>query len=452
MTDTFPNRPAVDIHSFDVQTLYPPNSSTSSSSNEPFPSISPFNIPLPPSDSLPGTLNLTLSDRGEVKWALIVTLTTNAGTVIETVPVEGTPQEVAFTTNEPNNGESAEEVEAMLEKSGVKCRMLLDTARPRLGQLLRLGVEVRTMERQKTGVAGLSTQPNPSDTLRPLRRVRVEMFRRVRLLEANAAAASSSSATTDTPQHLSLLYASGKSLRYPGSSTTHPPLRVLFTLPTTQLGSVADNTWGEITQTTPYHTVSYFIRTTIGFGGVESSPNRDNAWIMEREIELRPKVWKEPRQVVVSRGEVPALGEGEDHIELGDMTEEELKQAYRMKGMDIVGQSGTYRLDGGQEGDLPPPFDGAGPSHSVPPPPPARENQGGLPTFLESEAQARAGEAPMINQEVLSERLVSLSFETEDRNTMVGRRGSLGGELGTWMEVSFISATSETQRKRQEHC
>jgi hypothetical protein len=309
--------------------------------------------------------------------------------------------------------------------------------------LLRLGVEVRPMDRQKTGVVGLSSQPNPSDTLRPLRRVRVEMFRRVRLPDTAAGAGSSSSASTETPQHLSLLYASGKSLRYPGSSISEAPLRVLFTLPTTQLGSVADNTWGEITQSTPYHTVSFFIRTTIGFAGIESSPDRDSAWTIEREIEVRPKIWKEPRQVVISGGEVPAMGEGEEDVDMGDMTEEQIKQAYRMKGMDIVGQSGTYRHDGDREGDLPPPFDGAGPSHATPPLiPPAEGHEGGLPTFMESEAQARAGDAPIIGQDIMSETLAPVNFELEDRNTTVGRRGSLGGELGTWVEVSHQAASS----------
>lgn len=436
LTDTFPNRPTLPIRSFDPQTLYPPATSTSSSSHERFPSISRFNIALPHSDLLPGTLNLTLANRGEVKWGLIVTLTTSSGTVVEHVPVEGTPQDVNEESECARADETPEEVEAGLEKAGVKCRMLLDTARPRLGQLLRLGVEVRPMERQKTGVAGLSSQPDPSDTLRPLRRVRVEMFRRVRLPVANDSAASSSSATSDSPQHLSLLYASGKSLRYPGSSTTHPPLRVLFTLPTAQLGSVADNTWGEITQSTPYHAVSYFIRATIGFGGVDSSPHRDGDWTMEREIVLMPKIWKEPKRVEVSHGEGLALGQ-EDDVDMSDMTEEELKQAYRLKGMDIVGQGGTYRHDGAEEGDLPPPFDGAGPSHSAAPAE-GDVNEGRPPTFLESEAQARAGETPLIEHDVTSERSGMIGFEAEDRNTTVGRRGSLGGELGTWIEVSTL--------------
>ena len=440
LTDTYPEHPSLPIRTFDVQTIYPPSLTTSSSSRPNFPSINRFKIALPPTDPVPGTINLSSSNRGQVKWGLNVVLTLTSGLVVtETVPVDGTPAEVdpsgeALLGDDDGSGE----VEEVLEKSGVRCRMLLDSSRPRLGSLLRLGVEVRPMERRKTGVAGLSIQPNPAHTLRPLRRVRVEMFRRVRLPTQNASASSSSSTSgSDAPQHLSLLYASGKSLRYPGNSTTIPPLRVLFTVPTTQLGSVADNTWGEITQSTPYHTVSFFIRTTIGFGGGEAGPTEENGWVMEREIEVRPQRWREPRQVVLLRGEAPALGHQDDFDSAG-MTAEEIRQAYRSKGLDVVGNEGTLRNDRGA--DLPPPFDGAGPSQSGSGGEPI---DGGLPTFMESEAQARAGDAPLPTEVVMSERLVPVEFEAgEDRNVTVGRRNSLGGELGTWIEVSMHTSIS----------
>ena len=351
------------------------------------------------------------------------------------MPVEGTPQEVVSTVDEAEIGreEGREEVEESFEKEGVRCRMLLDTSRPRLGSLLRLGVEVQPTARQKTGVAGLSTQPDPSTALKKLRRVRVEMFRRVRLPDARPSASSSTTRQDDdAPPHLSLLYASGKSMRYPGNSSSHPPLRVLFTIPTAQLGSVADTTWGEITQSTPYHIVTFFIRVTIGFDGMDISASNGGPWLLEREIEVRPKIWREPQHVVMSRGTIPASGLGDE--ELGDMTEEEMRQAYRLKGRDIVGETGTYRADASTScGDSPPPFDGgeAGPSHS-------HGDGGGLPTFLESEEQMRTGEAVLPNDVVHSERLVPLHFGTDEdmRNITVGRRGSLGGELGTWIEVS----------------
>lgn len=393
---------------------------------------------MPRHDPLPGTLNLTVHNRGEVKWGLTVNLTLASGaTVVESVPVEGTPQDIYPEESGEWSDERIEEVEEVLERDGVKARMLLDQTRPRVGKLLRLGVEVQPGPRQKTGVAGLSSQPDGADTLRSLRRVRVEMFRRVRITKEHSSASSSKATTSEAnttddegQQHLSLVYTSGKVLRYPGSPRSHPPLRVLFTLPTTLLGPVADMTWGEITQSTPYHRVTFFVRATLGFGGMDSSPTSDGQpWVLEREIELRPKVWKEPRQVVISRGIAPALGQGEEE---GGMSSEEIKQAYRLKGMDVVGRSGTYRMDAETSNDLPPPFDGAGPSHVTPP-------EGGLPTFLESEAQMRTGEVPLPPDAIPSERLVPVAFSDDDeRNTTVGRRGSLGGELGTWVEVRSV--------------
>ena len=98
----------------------------------------------------------------------------------------------------------------------------------------------------------------------------------------------------------------------------------------------------------------------------------------------------------------------------------------------MVGTNGTIRMESHTPGDdLPPPFEGepnggAGPSN-------------GLPTFLESEAQMRTGEPPLHSEPLTSALLVPVTLEGEEgesRATTVGRRGSLGGELGTWVEVS----------------
>lgn len=439
---------------------------------------------------------MTAYDKGEVRWGLRVELVLPSGQkVAEDIRIEGTPQDVeqgsslSPTLGGPQvNGEGPKgEVEEKVEKDGVVARLLVDQATPRLGDLLRLGVEIKPQEkRKKTGVAGLSSQPDPAETLRPLRRVRVELFRRVTIhsdvhpQSSNSTGRPSSSTisaenegdseSTSSSEHLTLLHASGKSLRYPGSGRNHPPVRVLFTVPTAQLGAVAEQTWGEINMTTVYHSVSFFLRVTIGFG-VEAG--RD--WIIQREIVIRPRLWREPTEVVIERGLEPAPGVGVDGDEIvaaGAGTsiaggasaaeghyrsdEELARAAYRHKGRDVVGESGTFRAAGetaaaGRSDDLPPPFDGAppeggqtsgaGPSTSV----------SGLPTFLESEEQMRAGDAPLPTELVRSERLVAVAFEEEidgdgesfDRSTWVGRRGSLGGELGTWVEVSLVTSALE---------
>lgn len=502
LLNSLPGHPTIDLHDFAPVQLYPAPPSHAFTSTSPsgdaqsaFSTCHRFSVPLPsylasqpsfasastsahPSSSpaLPGTLNLSSSHRGEVRWSLEAKLSlTSSGDIIETVPVEGTPQDVFFTSDEPAN-----EVEQSLDQDGVKARLLVDNDSPRLGALLRLGVEVRAKEREKTGVAGLSTQPDPAKTLRRLRRVRVQLFRRVQI-HGSSSTTQFTSASTSSPNgssteqpgmsHLSLLHQSGKVLRHPGLSRSHPPLRVLFTLPTVQLGATADQSWGEISQSTIYHSVEFFVRVGVGFVGGEGQDAAD--WTLEQPITIRPKIWREPTVVVVERGLVPALGMdgeavagpagGEGQV---SMSEEEMaREAYRRKGLDTVGSQGTYRasegVDGGGE-DMPPAWD-AGPSHSdlhsiangeplaTQPGIPveargvSRGQEGALPSFLESEAQMASGEAPFPKERVMSERLIPVDFDTEggvgqvveeDGATMVGRSGSLGGELGTWVEVS----------------
>ncbi|WWD17710.1 hypothetical protein CI109_102151 [Kwoniella shandongensis] len=494
LTNHLPNHPSIPLHIFPLQTLYPPqrNIDTSSSSSSstpapvdptaPFPSSQRFSIPLPSSLELPsttpsvavqypvpGTLNLTAYDKGEVRWGIRVELVLPSGQkVVEDMRIEGTPQDVGCSSLSPAfgrvNGEGAppppQEVEEKVEKDGGVARLLVDQATPRLGELLRLGVEIKPQEkRKKTGVAGLSSQPDPAETLRPLRRVRVELFRRVTIhsdtSEASSSSTSDSEDSLSSSEYLTLLHASGKSLRYPGSGRNHPPVRVLFTVPTAQLGAVAEQTWGEINMTTVYHSVSFFLRVTIGFG-IEAG--RD--WTIQREIVIRPRLWREPTEVVIERGLEPAPGSGGVEMVVdgsgvgavdGELAteryyksdEEMAREAYRHKGRDVVGQSGTFRAgeSAGRADDLPPPFDGATPNGETSAAGPST-SASGLPTFLESEEQMRAGEAPLPTELVRSERLVPVAFEEQidgdgegfDRSTWVGRRGSLGGELGTWVE------------------
>jgi hypothetical protein len=50
----------------------------------------------------------------------------------------------------------------------------------------------------------------------------------------------------------------------------------------------------------------------------------------------------------------------------------------------------------------------------------------------------QAGDGPTLSDGVQSERLIPVQFESDEaeRANTVGRRDSLGGELGTWEEVS----------------
>ncbi|WWC86422.1 uncharacterized protein L201_001299 [Kwoniella dendrophila CBS 6074] len=510
LTNHLPQHPTIILQESPIQTLYPPqpisevSTSTSPSPDAtPFPTVHRFMIPLPVSSddvtekSLPGTLNLTAYEKGEIRYTLSTKLELPDGQIVqEEIRIEGTPQQIVSSSF---NDEQLEEVEEKLEKDGVLARLLIDKDRPRLGDLLRLGVEIRPIEREKkrTGVVDLAKQTNPIETLRPLRRVRVELYRKV-IIHSNSITSSqpsSSSSPSPSTEHITLLHATGKSLRYPGSGKKYPPLRVLFTIPTAQLGIIAEQTWGEITCSTKYHSIQFFIKVIIGFGDISASKD----WNLIKSITIRPKKWAQPSTHSLQSSTMesnihgmPVNGQASSSHNVerqgsgASWSEEEYKkEAYRQKGKDVVGSTGTFRFPdndntGGSSSDLPPPFfenddNQAGPSssstrnsnahvqHGVLNVPSSSSSE--LPSFLESEEQARTGEIPILEKPIESERLVPVNFDRDDqidipdedevienanhssseenhsdigpafdRNNWVGRRGSLRGELGTWVE------------------
>ncbi|KAL1405016.1 hypothetical protein Q8F55_008639 [Vanrija albida] len=446
LTDRLPGHPVDDLLDIPAQTLYPvaePQASTSATTETAFPTSLRFALPLPPmlesGSALPGTLNLGAG--GEVRWEVQVRLALLSGEVItERVTVEGTPPDVCTDQTE----EEPLEAESVLERDGVRMRLVLACSRPRLGAPVRVGVEVRPKSRgeKRTGVAGLVAQPNAAETLRALRRMRLELIRSVDIIpgpEDSAAGTTHSPSKTHT--HTTVLHASGKSLRFPGA--TAPPLRLLFTLPTAQLHPGAIATGGETTSRTPYHSVRFKVRATLGFGVHEQPPGPSRAqdergdWSVEQEITIRPATWHEPRAVVIERGLQPELGTG-DAVQL-DFDDEDEREAYRRKGRDVVGAAGTTRVDGPSGVvDEPPSF---GEATEAPGPSGTQSHAGdednALPSFNESEAQMRAGAVPLLNHAVPSERLVPVSFTPDDGIAEVRaaqRRSSFSGELGTWIE------------------
>jgi hypothetical protein len=332
----------------------------------------------------------------------------------EMVNVEGAPPELDVGESDASHDDTANSTEAILERDGVRVRLLLACSRPRLGDPLRIGVEVRPKRPERVTLAGLVAQPDPDESLRPLRRVRVEL---VRLVDT---APPDSSSTSVAHTYTSVVHASGKSLRYPGSN--QPPLRVLFTLSTAPLHPGPLASGGEISARTPYHTVRFVVRATLGFGSIgdatgpgTTDPARD--WCVEEPVVIRPPIWHEPQTAVIEGGVVPVPGHGDP---AAVDSAESAREAYRRKGQDMVGAEGTTRV-GAEESDLPPPFtDEAGPSGTGqgPPsdtgseplsiqgnatkstPPPAAD--GALPTFTESEAQMRSGQAPTLSHDVAS--------------------------------------------------
>nr|ODN87472.1 hypothetical protein L203_03249 [Cryptococcus depauperatus CBS 7841] len=441
-----PGCDVLSLYEFPIETLYSVTSEEAQTSpNKGLPTSHRFTIPLPDglpepiwspslaegresesSQPVPGTINLSAYNKGEIRYTLTVTATHSNQTTASAVTIEGTPQ-----TPLPPASLPAQEVSETLTRSGIRTKILLSTDKPRLGQLIHLGVEVKPEERGKTGVAGLSSAPDVKGTLRRLRRIRVEFLRLITIHSPH-----------ERPQeHLSLLHSSGKSVRYPGAN--RPPPRLLFTLPTIHTSAVADQTWAEISMRAGWWEVQFRIRVSVGFGesgAASGSSANDDDWVIEHPITVLPRIWAPPDLVSSPLYEYLALdGPSEPFAtnQTSSLTAEDLareaREAYRLKGRDVVGDGGTLRVDNANhEEELPPPFEtgqdhpSAGPSFYAPGT--ISENQVGasdLPTFLESEAQMRQGLQP----------LESRGKEREERqgSLSVGHEG-LRGELASWKE------------------
>ncbi|KLT41675.1 hypothetical protein CC85DRAFT_328823 [Cutaneotrichosporon oleaginosum] len=445
LLDRATGMPDMDLASFPTQTLYPPSgANASSSAAPPFPLSHRFALELPPSlrngSPLPGGLDL--GPDNAIRWFVDVNLTLATGEVVtEQLRVEGVPPEL-----DVGEDPESEDAVARLERAGVSVRLVLSCTTPRLGDSLHIGVEVCPARRERTGLAGLVAQPDPNEVLRPLRRVRVELVRVVNVAappQSSAAGAIGGVNTVSTTVH-----ASGKSLRYPGAVGKHPPLRVLFALPTAQIHQGMLATGGEISARTTYHDIHFVVRATLGFGEryeQAQSSSAGEGWTVEQEITVRPPAWREPATVVIEGGMAPAPGIGGESTVGDDVLspppEDDsaaAREAYRRKGRDVVGAGGTTRVEHAHP-DAPPPFDGAGPSGShsadmdTDTDSDTSEEPVGLPSFNESEAQMRSGAAPRLHDAPESERLQPVAFE-ECAPSPSARRPSLHGELASWTE------------------
>lgn len=486
-----PDYPTLDLFDFPSLQLYPPPPAIHSdsgteqlgTSRPPFPTSQTFSIPLPEriplpswahqdgSDGgggdgalLPGTLNLTAHNKGQIRYSLTVELVLSSGqTISHSIPIEGTPP----VHHEPIRGDEKDEVEQVLTKKGVMTRLVLSTARPRLGDLLHLGVEIKREASENSssskGEKGMAEgeEEETKAALRRMRRVTVELFRRVivHLPEPNPR----------TITHQTVLHASGKSLRYPGPSPTNPPLRLLFTIPTipnpsssttTTHGGTGEQSWGEVSTVGGYHQVTFGVKVGVGGGigvgvgvGVGVGGWDENDFVVEKEIEILPKIWSSlppdqhhhhqqqqqqratyqlqtqdgfafdippelAAELSLNSSPSPYSSNADAYAEAETDTLS-ARDAYRLKGRDIVGPSGTTRLpppsssgnarDGGGgdgEDDLPPPpFESSAESSAIDATPTSLDGPGpgpsggyfeqdvdvgqgsGLPSFLESEQQ-----------------------------------------------------------------
>lgn len=561
-----PDYPTLDLFDFPSLQLYPPPPAIHSdsgteqqlgASRPPFPTSQTFSIPLPeriplPSWAhqdgggdddalLPGTLNLTAYNKGQIRYSLTVRLVLSSGQIIShSIPVEGTPQvQVQVRVHhdhEPAQGDEKDEVgqvEQVLTKKGVMTRLVLSTARPRLGDLLHLGVEIKRDENDSSssskGEKGTAEgeEEETKAALRRMRRVTVELFRRVIVHLPDTHAGTG----TGTITHQTVLHASGKSLRYPGPSPTNPPLRLLFTIPTipnpsssttTTHGGTGEQSWGEVSAVGGYHQVTFGVRVGVGGGigvgvgvgvGSAGGGGDENDFVVEKEIEILPKIWsplpppdqhhpqlhqqqqqqqQQPQRATyqlqtqdgfafdippelaaeLSLNSSPSPYSSDAGAEAAIADTLSARDAYRLKGRDIVGPSGTTRLPppsssgnaregggGGGEDDLPPPFESSAESSAInatptlldgPGPGPSGayfggdvdEEQGsGLPSFLESEQQeerrARARAASLSDACLYALR----GARGKEREASAGR--STAGSAGTRGEAAAVEGNGQ---------
>lgn len=356
-----------------------------------------FNLPLEGSN-LPGCLHLTDRGDGEVQWELEVNIRQGSESIFEDIrssheihltPYEhgddndGLSKHAQRSSEKSRLGDLRDVTEESIEyDAGMRVRMVLPRSSTRNNESLPFGVEI----------SKLDDTSEASNKLKSLRRVKVEWWRRVRTpvfqptTSNQTAGPSNRLVDVEQQEYLSILHRSGKSCRY----SAEKPVRLLFELPplTNITQMPGHDTCGEITQDTPYHNISFFVKVIVGFQGQEQ-----NELEMSRVIEVQRAKWQEtlsqePGQSTSTMYDVETSALVSSDIDDEDypMTDAVRQQAYRLKGVDIVGETGTYRVD----------EVGAGPSGST-----AAAGDPELPSF---EAAARDGRPPTFMQAIAAER------------------------------------------------
>lgn len=383
VTNTLPGLPSLTSAASSWVTLH--DAAKLRASKEPSSSAHSFPFSIPLSLDAPCCLHLEDSDGGELRWELEVRVSqVGASEVCETHLLHLLPYDL--TPGPSNSGVSTRITEEAVAsrmfsegQSGFEVRLVMAHGSIRSGQSsLRLGVEIR-----KTGDRNVV-----ASKLRAIRRVKVEWWRVVELVGSQG----SSSQQGSTGNKRTLLYHSGKGCRFSESQ----PVRLLFEVP-----PISTTTCGFITQTTVYHSVRFFVRAIVGFAG-----NDNEDVVVEKELVVEKPLWTGAIEIE-SEPIDPSL------LEEANPVDDEIRhQAYRLKGLDIVGEQGTYRHS--TDPELPS-FGGSSNAAAGP------STESGLPTFTESQRLSTAQGA------------ASSSSPT----------AYLSGELATWVECDGYETFSE---------
>lgn len=459
-------------------TIYAASKSGSSEKNRPSSGEGyRFNLPLEGSN-LPGCLHLTERGDGEVQWELDVNLRKGSESSGSFEDIRST-HEIHFTPYD--NGDdgagtsklaqsSSEKLamnaqgdvveESIDEDAGMRLRVVTPRAYTRNDESLPVGVEI-----SKLDIASAA-----STKLKSLRRVKLEWWRRVTtpmtpsIATSQEAGPSNRPVEADQQEYLSILHRSGKSCRY----SAEQPVRLLFELPPltniTQLPG--HDSCGEITQDTPYHNTSFFVKVIVGFVGQEQ-----NELVILRNIEVRRALWHDsPADGVsgtsksIDDTETPLIVASDPEEDDYPMTDAVRQQAYRLKGVDIVGEGGTYRLN--ESGPGPSGSGGANTDPELPSFEAAARDER-PPTFMQAiseeprtgrggddQINAREGDLPTFDESQLIATGQDSHIRPEDSGNRIDARRhdrerrtppptQLTGELATWREFDGYETFSQ---------
>ncbi|KAJ9121760.1 hypothetical protein QFC22_002382 [Naganishia vaughanmartiniae] len=478
LTDKLPSHSPLLLYNTPWHTIYAPSKPGFSEKSHFSPSDGyRFNLPLEGSN-LPGCLHLTDRGDGEVQWELEVNIRQGSESRFEDIRSSHEIHLTPYDNGDDNDGLS-KQAQGGSEKSrlgnlhdvteefveseaGMRVRMVLPRTSTRNDESLPFGVEIWKLD----------DTPEASNKLKSLRRVKVEWWRRVRTPVFRSttlnqtAGPSSRLVDAEQQEYLSILHRSGKSCRY----SAEKPVRLLFELPplTNITQMPGHDTCGEITQDTPYHNISFFVKVIVGFQGQDQ-----NELEMSRIVEVRRAKWQETatqefRQStdIINDVEPLALVPSDLDDEDYPMTDEVRQQAYRLKGVDIVGGTGTFRLDAaGSSGSAAGPGDPELPSFE------AAARDGRPPTFMQAiaaepgnsgatgaQSDERDGELPSFNesQSLLTRQNNQTSGpgapppvmgSDASRTGLSSRRTppptQLTGELATWKEFDGYETFSQ---------
>jgi hypothetical protein len=415
------------------------------------------------------------------RWSSNSTSNANTASHTEALEIHLTPckpyhEEGQYDTNGLRAVRQAVEIDGTDSgiPAGKACKLLLSVRETSNAESMAVGVEIAS------GIEMLD--PDSIRWLRGLRRVRLEWWRRIQVPATMSSNRDQSMPPQSTDLHtheaLTLLHRSGKLCRY--SSDPAKPIRLIFELPPLRnvlsnshvTTSEGNTTCGDVTQSAGDVSTDFFIRAIIeSRGGAQpvyvaqatasssSQPllalSERSSMVIDHAVRVTPPDWAQLLPYVTTAHDQGIDGDGinipdgiiPNESEVAETIDTRLS-AYRLKGRDTVGQTGTFRAEGTSSSVEPPHFDTTADSSERQEPPPFSdaEQHGSevLPSFDESERQRRA--TNRFEPSSLGNRPDILSVTLTTGGSGYSSRPQpaiLTGQLGVWREYDGYETFSE---------